>query len=567
MRGTISMNRKIGVYVCECGPNIAEKIDINKVVEAVSHLDEIAHVERYKLLCSEDGKKFLIEQIKKHGLTHLVFAACSPRDHQHTFMEVCEKAGINSYLFQLANIREQCAWITDDKEEATKKAIRLTKAAINRVRCHTPLETKKIESNPDVLIIGGGIAGIETSLQLAYSDRTIYLIEKSSSLGGLIKNFEKTYPEMQPCSTNIEQKIETINNTKNIKVLTDSEVKEIRGFFGNFEVTLEKTTEEKDVISYCVGAVVFATGSTPFNPNKTTHYGYEKFDNVLTALEFEQMNLSRKILLKNNKTPKSVAIIHCVGRTEKGYCSEICCMYSIKFDRYLKDQIPDINVVNFYSDMCIPGKSHQKFYEQTLGKHVDFIRAEHIEITKKGEQLSITYDDGKKSKNNRIVDMVILSPALEPTSDTATLAKLTGVPLGDGGFFAEEHEKLGPVSTSTQGIFIAGCAQGPKSIPDTIIQAEAVTGKILTSLIPGKKIEPEVKVSQICESFCIGCKTCLDVCSYGAIEFNETKKISIVNEVICRGCGNCVAACPSGAITLKHFTSNQIYQELKEAIR
>jgi heterodisulfide reductase subunit A len=561
------MNRKIGVYICECGPNIAEKIDIDKVIEAVRFLNDIVAVERYKLLCSEDGKKYLTEQIKKHGLTHLIIAACSPRDHQLTFMEVCENAGINPYLFQLANIREQCAWITGDKEEATKKAIRLTKAAIGRIRCHSPLEKKEMESNPDVLIVGGGIAGIETSLQLAYSDRKIYLVEKTSSLGGLIKNFEKTYPEMHPCSTSIQQKIETINKTNNIKIFTDSEVEDILGFFGNFEIKVKKNTKEKDIVSFNVGAVVFATGSTLFNPTKTLYYGYGKFDNVLTALEFEQMNLSGEIVLKNNKTPKSAAIIHCVGRTEKGYCSEICCMYSLKFARYLKDKIPDIKVFNFYSDLCIPGKTHQKFYEQTQGKNIDFIRTKNIEITKKGEYLTITYNDEKSGKNNYNVDMVILSPALEPTADTARLAEFTGISLGDGGFFAEEHEKLGPVSTSAQGVFIAGCSQGPKSIPDTIIQAEAVTGKILSSLIPGKKIEPEVKVSFISESFCIGCKTCLDVCSYGAITFNETKKVSVVNEVICRGCGNCVAACPSGAITLKHFTFNQIYQELKEAIQ
>jgi heterodisulfide reductase subunit A len=561
------MNRKIGVYICECGPNIAEKIDIDKVIAAVRSLNDIVVVERYKLLCSEDGKKYLTEQIKKHGLTHLVVAACSPRDHQKTFMDVCENAGINPYLFQLANIREQCAWITVNKEEATKKAIRLTKAAISRIRCHTPLEKKEIESIPDVLIIGGGIAGIEASLQLAKSDRKIYLVEKTSSLGGLIKNFEKTYPEMHPCSTSIQQKIEIMKTTDNIKIFTESEVEEILGFFGNFEVKVKKTTQEKDTVRFNVGAVIFATGSTPFNPNKTPSYGYEKFDNVFTALEFEQMNISGEIVLKNNKTPKSAAIIHCVGRTEKGYCSEICCMYSIKFARYLKDKIPDIKVFNLYSDLCIPGKTHQKFYEQTRGKNIDFIRAKNIEITKKGEPLTITYADEKGGKNNRDVDMVILSSALEPIADTAKLAEFTGISLGDGGFFAEEHEKLGPVSTSTQGVFIAGCAQGPKSIPDTIIQAEAVTGKILSSLIPGKKIEPEIKVSSISESFCIGCKTCLDVCSYGAITFNETKKVSVVNEVICRGCGNCVAACPSGAITLKHFTFNQIYQEIMEAVQ
>jgi len=560
------MEKKIGVYICECGPNIAEKIDIDKVIDAVSSLDDVNVVDRYKLLCSVDGKKFLEEQIKKQGLTHLVVAACSPKQHEQTFMEVCENAGINPYLFQLANIREQCAWITEDKDEATKKAIILVKAAIRRVRYHVSLEKKEIDSNPDVLVIGGGIAGIEASLQLASSDRKIYLVEKTSSLGGLITNYEKTFPSMRSSSEIIKQKIQDVDKNENIKVFTDSEVEESLGFFGNFQVKVKKTTEENEIVEFNVGAIVLATGSTLFDPDEIPRYGYGKIDNVITAFEFEKMNLSGVILLKNNKPPKSVAIIHCVGRNEKGYCSEICCMYSLKFVRYLKDKLPDVKVTNFYSDLCIPGKSDQKFYEETKGKNVDFIRATDLEITKQGDKINIKYKN-ETNENSLPIDMVILSPAVEPTSDAFKLAELTSISLGDGGFFSEEHEKLGPVSTSTDGVYIVGCAQGPKNISETVVQAGAATGKILSSLIPGRKIEPEIKTSQISESFCIGCKTCISVCSYGSITFDEGRKIAVVNEVICRGCGNCVAACPSGAANIKHFTFNQIYQELMEAVK
>ena len=560
------MKRKIGVYVCECGPNISEKIDIDKVIDAVSSSEDVVVVERFKLLCSADGKKFLEEQIKKQGLTHLVVAACSPKEHEKTFMEVCENSGINPYLFQLANIREQCAWITEDKEEATKKAIRMIKAAIGRVRYHSSLDKKEIESNPDVLIIGGGIAGIEASLQLVSEDRKIYLVEKAPSLGGSIINFEKTFLGMKPIPSIIENKIQEVKNNENIKIFTDTEVDEAIGFFGNYEIKLKNPAEQIDSLSFNVGAIIVATGYNLFDPTKSSKYGYGKIDNVITSLEFEKMNKAGKITLKNGKTPKSVAIVHCVGRDEKGYCSEICCMCSLKFVRYLRAKIPQVKVTNFYSDLCIPGKIHQKFYEQTK-KDAILIRFQDVEITKNKDQLNLSYKEENGGKKSLLADMVILSPAIEPAIDASRIAEITGISQDGEGFFAEAHEKLDPVSTSTEGIYIVGCAQSPKNISDTMVQSEAAAGKILSSLVPGRKIEPEVKTSEISESFCIGCKTCLSVCSYGAITFDESKKVSVVNEVICRGCGNCVAACPSGAASNKHFKFNQIYQEVKEAVK
>jgi heterodisulfide reductase subunit A len=279
------------------------------------------------------------------------------------------------------------------------------------------------------------------------------------------------------------------------------------------------------------------------------------------------MNASGEILLKNGKPPESVAIIHCVGREEKGYCSRICCLYSLKFARYLKSKLPQVKVSHFYSDLCVPGKSHQKFYEETKEMGVDFIRAKNTEVTANGEGMIIKYETEVGLRGSLEVDMVVLAPAVEPSSDTQKFAEILNIPLSEEGFFAEEHGKLAPVSTPMEGVFIVGCAQGPQNIADSIVQSEAAAGKILSSLVPGKMLQLEVKVSQISEAFCTGCKTCISVCPYGAITFNEIKRLSVVNEVLCHGCGNCVAACPSGAASLKHFTFAQIYQELKEALR
>jgi heterodisulfide reductase subunit A len=563
--------KRIGVYVCECGTNIAEKVDIDRVIAAVSPLKDVAVAERYKLLCSGDGKEFLQKSIQEHGLTHLVVAACSPKQHEVTFMNVCEKAGLNPQLCQLANIREQCAWVTPDGKEATDKAIRQIRAAISRVGYHNPLESKEIDCNPDVLVVGGGIAGIKASQLLAAPDRKVYLVEKTSSLGGKVKGFSKLFTKMESGSSLIAQEIQSLLDNKNIEVLTESEVEQILGFLGNFEVKVIKQAEEKE-LNFNVGAVVLATGFELFDPAGLPQYGYGKLDDVYTSAEFEDMNLPEgptggKILLKNGKPPQSVAIIHCVGREEKGYCSKVCCVYSLKFDRMLKSQLPQVKVSHLYSDLCVPGKSFQRFYEDTKGMGAEYVRSAKTEVAGNGHGMTIKYETGTGGKGDLAADMVILLPAMEPSPDTEKFAEMLNIPRDDKGFLAEEHQLLGPVASAVEGVYVIGCARGPQSIAESIVQSEAAAGKILSALVPGRKLELETRVSEIAASFCTGCKTCLDVCPYGAITFDEDRRISVVNEVLCHGCGNCAAACPSGAARLKHFTFPQIYQELKEVLR
>lgn len=565
------MAKRIGVYVCECGPNIAEKVDIDKVIDVVSPLKDVEVVERHKLLCSEGGKEFLKQSIEEHGLTHVVVAACSPKQHEITFMNVCEQSGLNPQLFQLTNIREQCAWVTPNGEEATNKAIRYIRAAISRVPYHDPLERKETECNPDVLVIGGGIAGVKASRILAAPDRRVYLVEKTSSLGGKIKSFSKLFTNMESGLSLMVQEIQRLRENENIEVLTESEVEQILGFLGNFEVKVVSKAEDKE-LNFNVGAVVLATGFDLFNPQKLPQYGYGKLDDIYTSLEFEEMNIADgstegRILLKNGRPPESVAVIHCVGREEKGYCSKVCCLYALKFDRMLKSQLPAVKISHFYSDLCIPGKAYQRFYEDTKELGVDFIRAAKTEVTGNGKGMTIKYETETGAKGDSAVDMVILLPAMESSSDAKRFAEMLKVPQDEKGFFVEEHELLSPVASAVEGIFVVGCARGPQSIAESIIQAEAAAGKILSALVSGRKLELEVRTSQISETYCIGCQTCISVCPYSAITFDEVKRISVVNEVLCHGCGSCVAACPSGAANLKHSTFGQIYQELKEVVR
>jgi len=559
------MNDKIGVYICECGPNIKERIDIDKIIEEISSLENVKTAKKYSLLCSNEGKKYLEDEIKKEELTHLVVAACSPKDHEQTFMNVCERAGMNPYLFQLVNIREQCAWMISDKSDATSKAKKYIRAGIHRVMQHKALEKKEIESTPNVLVIGGGISGLETSLSLAGADRKIFLVEKTESLGGMAGNLSQLLPHQGSKLSLVKEKIEQTINNKNINVFTSSEVNDVRGFLGNFEVEIKTHGNETKELQ--VGAIVVAIGFSLFDPKENSQYGYGEIDNVVTALELEEMIASGKVLLKNGKPPKSVALIHCVGRNEKRYCSKVCCLYLIKFAHYLKDKFPDINITEVYLDLCLPHKADQEYYEEAKRKGVIFIRSEEeVTVKEKGEKIIVEYKtDGKN--DTATADMVVLAPAMAPSQDTPKLANMLNIPLDKTGFFKEIHEILDPISTPIEGVYIAGCALGPKNIPESIVQSQATSGKIFSSLIPGKKIEPEVKVAEIRKEFCTGCQTCLSVCFYGAISFDPYKGISVVNEAICRGCGSCVGSCPSGAIRSKHFTYPQIYQEVLEALR
>lgn len=560
------MGKNIGVYICECGPNIAEKVDIDRLLEAVSSLRDVHIAEKHRLLCSEDGKAFLKQSIEEHGVTDVVVAACSPKQHEITFMNVCEEAGLNPYLFQLANIREQCAWVTANREEATEKSLRYIRAAIARVRYHAPLEREEVECNPDVLVVGGGIAGIKASDSLAAAGRKVYLVEKSSSLGGRTKEFEKLFPDMNSASAVMAQETESVLARENVEVFTESEVEGVLGFLGSFKAGVRRKTED-DEKELSVGAIVLAIGSELSNPEELLQHGYGSFDDIYTSLEFERMNTAGEIVLKNGKPPSSVAIIHCVGREEKGYCSRVCCLYSLKFARYLKSKIPGVRVTHFYSELCLPGESAQRFYEETKELGVDFIRAPYTEVAGNGEGMAVKYETEAGPRDSLTADMVILVPALEPTGDAAKFAEILNIPMVESGFFSEEHEKLAPISTPTEGVFVAGCAQGPRDVADSIVQAEAAVGKILSALVPGRKLELEAKVSHISEAFCTGCQTCIFVCPYGAIALDPLRKVSMVNEVLCHGCGNCAAACPSGAASVRHFAFSQIYQELEEVLR
>jgi heterodisulfide reductase subunit A len=335
--------------------------------------------------------------------------------------------------------------------------------------------------------------------------------------------------------------------------------------------------QTEKIVEVEVGNIIVATGFDSFDPSVMAPFGYGKYDNVITSILFERMSSASgptegKILLKDGSAPKSIAILHCIGSRDVNYhryCSRVCCMYSLKFAHLLREKLPESTVYQLYIDMRCPGSGYEEFYERLQEEGVNFIRGRAGEITniaekpeEDGKLVVICEDTLIRRKRRLPVDMVILSTALEPRADAESIARTFSLSRKADGFFLEKHPKLDPVATTTEGIFIAGCCQGPKDIPDTVAQASAAAARVLATIAKGK-VEVEAATAVVDEEHCAGCKICLDLCSYKAITFDEEKKVSRINEALCKGCGTCVAACPSGAISGKHFTTQQIMAEIE----
>jgi len=583
--------------------------------------------------------------------------------HEKTFQKAIEKAGLNKYYLQIANIREHCSWVHEDKQLATEKAKAIVAGSISRASLLEELTDREEDMNQATLIIGGGIAGIQAALDIADAGKQVYLVERDPSIGGHMAQFDKTFPTLDCAACILTPKMVSVGQHPNIKLMTYSEVDKIDGYVGNFKVTVrkkaryvdtetcngcgdcwnkcpawrvQKPKEDKKVVhdavtlgppksifmptlqsvpavpvidkesciffktgkcKICVkvceknaidhdmketleevevGNIIVTTGFKSFDAKRMPQFGYGQIPNVVSAIEFEKMNCASgstngEVLMQNGEKPKSIGIIHCIGSRDENYnayCSRVCCMYALKFAHLVKEKT-GAEVYDFYIDMRAFGKGYEEFYDRLLEEGVRFIRGKVASVTDfptcKDEEgkVIITAEDTLIGKIRRIpVDMLVLCTALEAREDAPILARQIKLCQGKEGFFTEKHPKLAPVSTASDGIYIAGCCQGPKDIPDTVAQASAAASQVLSSLLKGK-VAIEGVGAEIIEDLCTGCKICNNLCPYNAIEYIEDKKVSRVNEALCKACGTCVSACPSGAIKAKHFTDEQIMSEIE----
>ena len=568
---------KTGVYICMCGTNIAKMVDVEGVKDQVSTLPDVALARTYKYMCSNPGQEIIVQDIKEHKLDRIVVAACSPRMHERTFRGALSTAGLNPYLLEMANIREQCSWVHEDQATATEKAKALTRAAINRVKFHEPLESMSVDMSSSTLVIGGGIAGMTAALELAEAGHFVYLVEKADHLGGNLARVDLTAPYLDSARDLIVERITRILNNPRIEVHLGSRVTGVKGYIGNFEGSVELVNRLDNIlrkpVEIKIGSIIVCTGYKEFDAARITHYGYGKLPNVITSFEFEKMIRAGRIETKQGKTPQYISIIHCVGSRSQefhSYCSRVCCMTALKYAHELKSANPDSYISDIYIDMHAFGKGHEEFYNRTSEAKTLFLmygKNDKPVIRKAGpkDDCEMLIEVNEKLSGEVIeipADMVILMVGMEAREDSAEVARLVNISADKDGWFMESHPKLEPVATTTDGIYIAGTCVAPKDIPDTVAQARAAAARVLAKIAKGK-IDVDAVYAEVNEDLCAGCRLCNVLCPYSAIEFDEEKKRSHVISALCKACGTCVSSCPSAAIKGRHFTDQQIFAEIE----
>ena len=642
---------RIGVYVCHCGINIGGVVSVPDLVEYAKTLPNVEIAREYKFFCSDVGQKMIKEDIEAGLVNRVIVAACSPRMHEPTFRIACKEAGLNQFLFEMANIREHSTWVhMKEPEGAYETAKDLIRMAVAKSRELIPLEVQTVSVEPSCLIIGGGIAGMNSALDLATEGYKVYLVEKTPTIGGHMAQLDKTFPTMDCSSCILTPKMSEVSREKNIELLTYSEVVEVTGFIGNFDVTILKKPhyvdqvkctacgicvdscpitvgnefelglatrkaiyvpfpqavpgqftidmdncikcgiceridvcepeaikfdDEPEYLKVKVGTIIVATGWDLYDPTELKQYGYGRYPNVITGFQMERLLSSfgpvigKPVRPSDLKEPHSIAFLQCVGSRnfrEGGnqYCSRVCCMYATKQARQYKEKHPDADIYIFYMDIRAFGKGYEEFYESAGRNYgINYVRGRIAEVIEDdNHNVIIRAEDTLLQQPIELtVDLFVLSCGLEPRADADVITSLLRIQRSADGFFLEAHPKLRPVDTLTEGIFIAGVAQGPKDIPDAVAQAKGAASSAAGLMAKGEvEIEPFFAV--IRPERCIGCGMCVENCAYGAIELVDDKRfgtIAKINEALCKGCGACSGNCRCSAIDIKGFTGEQIY--------
>jgi len=547
---------RIGVFVCDCGSNIAGYLEMKELVDYAKTLPGVAFVQENLYTCSEGGINEIKDAIPRENLNRVVVASCTPRTHEPLFMSACEEAGLNPYLFEMANIRDQCSWVhMQAREKGTQRAKTQIAMAVAKAARLRELSRIKLGLTHRAIIIGGGISGMSAAMALGNMGYEVDLIEKQDRLGGLLNDLNLILPTHEPPSILLDDLSARLNDNPKVTIHTNALVKKVEGYIGNFVATVEETGTE---IKLKVGTIIVALGARVLKPAGLMGYDGEK---VVTHLELEA------ILRRGAPPAKNVVMIQCVGSRceERTYCSRICCMTAVKNAILLKESNPEINVTIMYRDMQMYGVENEDMFRRSKEMGVRYV----------------TYDPGKPPSvmQNEVrvyhlrmgkeikvpADLTVLSTPLiaqEDARDTSTMLK---VPVNENGFFLEGHVKLKPLDFATDGVYLCGNARFPSTIREAIAQGLGAASRA-AGVLSKEALYTSGIVADISPDTCCGCLGCVQVCPYGAINYFEDRGICQVNKVLCKGCGGCAATCPSGSARLDGFSNQQIYSQIEKAL-
>jgi len=551
---------RIGVFICHCGINIGAYVNVPDVVEYAKQLPSVVHAERNLFTCSEEGISAIKRGIKEYNLNRVLVASCTPRTHEPLFRAACEEAGLNKYLFEFVNIRDQCSWVhMREPEKATEKAKDLIRMGVAKAKLLQPLEEIEMKVDPSALVIGGGIVGMEAALNLANQGFDVHLVEKEPELGGTLRSINKLFPINQEAVKLIKPLVEQVESHPKIKTHLSSKANQVTGFIGNFNVSLDGKGKENQ---FTVGTIIVAIGAEPLKP--TGQYGYGKVPNVITQLELEER------MKRGESLGQNVIMINCVGARvpERTYCSRICCMTAIKNASLIKESNPKAKVWILHRDLMTYGVDFENYYRKSMELGVRFIRynlerSPEVIGDKKVEKIKVYHELWRK-EIELPCDMLVLTTPLIPAEDNQNISKMLKVSLDEFGFLLEAHLKLRPVEFAMDGIYICGSARWPTDVTEGVSQAYAAASKAAGPLRMGY-VKAEAINAVVNEDECSGCGVCEVLCPFQAIELQprDGKRVSHINEVVCKGCGTCGAACPSGAISMHHFTDEQILAQVE----
>lgn len=562
--------KRIGIFVCHCGNNIAGTVDVPRVVEEIKKFPEVVYAIDYKYMCSEPGQQLIRDHIVNDQLDGIIVAACSPAMHETTFRKTAESAGINPYQTEIANIREQSSWVhQQQKEAATNKAIETIRTIVAKAHYNQSLTPYFLPLVKRGLVIGGGIAGLQAALDLADAGYPVVLVEKSGRLGGRMAELSGLYINFDGAPDLIQKKVEAVTGHANIQVLTEAEVVEVGGYVGNFVVKVEQRGDPPVPYSFDVGAIVVATGYDLYGKERLGEYGGGRYPDVIDGLQFEAMlrpdgptggQIRRP---SDGQTPKEVVWVQCAGSRDPElhmpYCSKVCCMYVAKQATLYKQRVPDGQATVFYIDIRSQGKGYEEFVQRAMEEHdVLYVRGKASKVFQENGRVTVWGVDTLTGLPLEVeADLVVLATATVPRADARELGQRLRVGTDEHGFFNEAHPKLRPVESLTAGVFLAGAAQFPKDIPETVAQASGAAAKVLRLFSQAQMVQEPV-IAYVDPEICSGCGLCIPACPYEARTMHDWRHIAVVNTALCQGCGACAMVCPNKACQLRNLMPRQI---------